>query len=176
MPIKQITHKKYRSTTIIGDSIIKDIKTFKIKRDIPAGDKIYVKSFSGATIADLTHHVKPSVSYNPDLFIIHGGSNDLRSKKSPDEIAQDVINLATDIKTQDNEVMVSGIVFRSDKYDLNAKGRNVNKILMEKCAAMKFYYIDNSNVNKFHLNGSGLHLNFNGTKQLANNFLDCILL
>ena len=72
--------------------------------------------------------------------------------------------------------MVSGIVFRSDKYDLNAKGRNVNNLLIDKCAAASLCYIDNSNLNETHLNGSGLHLNFKGTKHLANNFLDCITL
>ena len=39
---------KYRSTTIIGDSIIRDIKQHRIRKDLP-GNKIFIKSFSGAT-------------------------------------------------------------------------------------------------------------------------------
>lgn len=36
-------------------------------------------------------------------------------------------------------------------------------------------FCDNSNVSrKYHLNGSGLHLNTNGTITLADNFLRCL--
>ena len=166
--------KKFRSTTIIGDSIIKDIKQYKLKIDLPVGDKIHVKSFSGATVNDMTHYIIPSKAYKPDLFIIHGGSNDLRSEKTPNEIAEEIINLATDTKTPDNEIMVSGLVYRNDF--LNSKGQEVNNILMDKCAAENIYFINNSNISEFDLNGSGLHLNFRGTTRLANNFLDCISL
>ena len=166
--------KKARSTTIIGDSIIKDIKQYKMKKDIPYGDKIHVKSFSGSTVADLTHYVKPSIAYQPDLFIIHGGSNDLRSEKTTIQIAEEIINLASDIKTPNNEVMISGLVYRNDF--LNDKGQEVNGILIEKCAENNIYFINNNNITEFDLNGSGLHLNFRGTSRLANNFLDCITL
>ena len=37
---------------------------------------------------------------------------------------------------------------------------------------MKLKYIDNFNIDpKFHLNRSGLHLNYEGTVILANNFI-----
>ena len=145
-----------------------------MKKDIPYGDKIHVKSFSGSTVADLTHHVKPSIAYQPDLFIIHGGSNDLRSEKTTMQIAEEIINLASDIKTPNNEVMVSGLVYRNDF--LNDKGQEVNGILIEKCAENNIYFINNNNITEMDLNGSGLHLNFRGTSRLANNFLDCITL
>ena len=69
--------------------------------------------------------------------------------------------------------MVSGIVGRNDEH--HKKGMDVNTILKTKCIENSLNFIDNSNIsiNK-HLNGSGLHLNFNGTVRLANNFLDAI--
>ena len=35
-----IKRKHYRSTTIIGDSIVKDVKSYKMRKQIPKGDKI----------------------------------------------------------------------------------------------------------------------------------------
>ena len=171
---RKLKKKKFRSTTIIGDSIIKDSKQYKLKIDLSVGDKIHVKSFSGATVDDMTHYIKPSLAYKPDLFIIHGGSNDLRSEKTPNEIAEEIMNLVMNTKTPDNEIMVSGLVFRKDY--LNAKGQEVNNILIDKCTTENIYFINNSNISELDLNGSGLHLNFRGTNRLANNFLDCISL
>ena len=68
--------KKYRSTTIMGRSLIKDIKAYKMRDSITKGDRIYVKSFSGATISDMEDYVKPSLKYNPDLVILQIGTND----------------------------------------------------------------------------------------------------
>lgn len=166
-------NKKYRSTTIIGDSLIKDIKGYKLKKAINNGDKVYVKAFPGASTECMEHFVKPSIKYNPDLFILHTGSNDLRKNKSPREIADGIVNLATKIKTSNNDVIVSGIIERCD--DLNSKAKKVNELLINKCSMLDIYFLDNSNISPdIHLNGSGLHLNYNGTVELANNFLDII--
>ena len=71
------------------------------------------------------------------------GTNDLRSEKSPEDIAEDIINLTRDIKTDENEVVVSGIVPRGDS--LNEKATKVNFVLKSRCSILKFHFIDNSN-------------------------------
>ena len=79
------------------------------------------------------------------------------SDKSPIEIATGILNLAQDLKTDKNEVMLSGIVPRRDK--LNDKGKLVNDDLKALCAENNFHFIDNSNINvNTHLNYSGLLL------------------
>lgn len=164
---------KHRSTTIIGDSIIKHINPFKMKKDMHKGDKLYIKSFPGATTECMSDYVKPSLKFNPDLIIIHTGANDIRSTKSPEIIANDIVNLATKIKSNHNDVIVSGLIARND--ELNTKSQQVNVILFDKCNERNLFYIDNTNIiARKHLNSSGVHLNLNGTAQLANNFLDCI--
>ena len=71
--------------------------------------------------------------------------------------------------------MVSGIVPRN--YNMNGKGQKVNDLLKLICAQKNITYIDNSNIlPEKHLNGSGLHLNYRGTIELASNFLDSIKL
>ena len=44
-------------------------------------EKLYVKSFSGATVSCMTDYVKPTMKFNPDAVLIHCGTNDLRSEK-----------------------------------------------------------------------------------------------
>ena len=83
------------------------------------------------------------------------------------------MELASEMKLSNNEVMVSGIVQRRDK--LNEKGKEVNKPLQASCKSTNFYFIDNSNINTdYHLNGSGLHLNTRGTYTLGSNLVNAI--
>ena len=83
------------------------------------------------------------------------------------------MELASEMKSSNNEVMVSGIVQRRDK--LNEKGKEVNKLLQASCKSKNFYFIDNSNINPdYHLNGSGLHLNTRGTYTLGSNLVNAI--
>lgn len=65
---------------------------------------------------------------------------------------------------------VSGIVPRGDR--LNEKAMDVNGKLERMCQRRKIPFIDNRNIDpNLHLNGSRLHLNYQGTFFLANNFL-----
>ena len=83
------------------------------------------------------------------------------------------MELVADMKDDDNEICVSGLVRRND--ELNGKAVEVNKFLSKKCSFQNIPFIDNSNIDeRCHLNGSGLHLNYGGTCILANNFLNCI--
>ena len=59
---------------------------------------------------------------------------------------------------------LSRTVKRADK--LNGKALEVNKALERECDRMKLKYIDNSNIDpNLHLNRSGLHLTYEGTRQ-----------
>ena len=59
-------------------------------------------------------HARPSIRRKPDLIILHYGTNNLREAKPANEIADDVIKLATKIKSDENNVMVSGLTMRAD--------------------------------------------------------------
>ena len=161
-----------RKITIIGDSIIKNVLAHKMQVGINSSDKVYVKSYSGSTIADMFHHVIPSKRYKPQMFIIHAGANDIRSTKTSENIASELIELGLDLKTDVNQVIISGLTNRNDRW--NDKGMQVNHILISKCVDAEIGFIDNSNITYQHLNGSGLHLNFQGTALLARNFIQTI--
>ena len=135
-------------------------------------EKIYVKTFSGATVADMDDYSKPTQKHKLDVIILHAGTNDLKLTKSPEDISDDIIKLALDMKTDVNEVIVSGIIKRDDEH--NEKGRKVNDFVIIECAKYALCFLDNSNISKKHLNGSGLYLNYHGTVTLANNFFRII--
>ena len=59
-------------------------------------------------------------------FILHTGTNDLASSKTSQEIANSIINLACQLKTDSHDVSVSTIIVRGDDKKLNEKGCEVN--------------------------------------------------
>ena len=95
-----------RSITIMGDSMIKELKPHLMRNYLRSkNDKLYVHSFSGATTKQMEHYSKPPMAYNPDLVILHTGTNSLRGESTPEEVADEVIDLATNLKTEHNEIV-----------------------------------------------------------------------
>lgn len=166
---------KRRTTTILGDSTIKNIRPKMVKDNLPPGEKVYLKSFSGATVSNMYHYSIPSLQYEPDLVIMHVGTNDLRTEKSPKEIANEIIKLSISISTEYNDIMVSSITARSDKC--SDKANMVNEELKRLCHENKLMYIDNGNIRtRYHISNDKLHLNDNGSRELAANFANAIRL
>jgi hypothetical protein len=96
--------------TIIGDSMTKRINGGKLSKS----HKVTSKSFSGATIEDLEHHVKLSLKYKSDNIIIHAGTNNLR-KDSPKEMKKKLDKLVSGIKTElpNVDIAISSVIKRS---------------------------------------------------------------
>ena len=162
---------KHRSVAILGDSTIKNIEPHKVRKSLKTDQKVYIKSFPGASTKDMESYSIPTKSYGNDLIILHCGTNDLRTSKSPNEISRMILELANDMKTEDNDVMISGILPRND--ELNSKGKSVNSNLKTLCKD-KYHFIDNSNIAFRHLNSSKLHLNIDGDYMLGSNFVNAI--
>ena len=163
-----------RTTTIVGDSMINPIKQLNLQQSTPSS-KVYIKSFPGATCEDMSDYVKPSLKHSPDLLIIHAGTNDLRSS-TPEEVTERLVNLATSMKTSENQIVISSLINRADH--LNAKVTQVNYMLAYKCQLLKIGYLNNSNIGLQHLQGGGkwggLHLNEDGAHILKQNFINII--
>ena len=160
------------SITLLGDSMIKGIEGYKMRQGMSSGERVFVRSFPGAKTRCMHDYSKPTLTYEPDAIVLHVGTNDLRDSTSAAEIGNEIIELAKEIKSVKNDVIVSGIILRNDSN--NKKGNEVNAFLKSKCSENSFLYCDNSNISRNCLNGSGLHLNPKGTVLLANNFLECL--
>ena len=120
----------------------------------------------------MVHYAKTSLEYDPNIIILHCRKNDLRAEKEPDEIANDIVRLGKSMMNEGNDVMISSLIKRSDRY--GEKADLVNKKLKNICNQNSIDYIDNSNLQDSHLSRDGFHLNFKGTLALCDNFVNAI--
>ena len=148
------------SVVVAGDSIIKYVKGWELSNDEQI---VSVKSFSGATVDDMGDFLKPSIRKRPDKLIIHAGTNDVRSS-SPTTIAKKVTELAEQFKKESSNtrIIISSLVTGSDNQDLARKVNDTNNIIKSNCCKKNWVFLDNSNINRSHLNYRGLHLNHEG--------------
>ena len=123
-----------------------------------AKERVFIKSFPGATLSDMEHYIQPSMKHKPGMIILHCGTNDLRTTQTAEEIAEEITNLANTIKNEKNEVIISSITVRNN--NLHKKGLAVIQFLKSKCEGSNLYlFCDNSNISRDCLNASGVHLN-----------------
>ena len=83
--------------------------------------------FSRSTTEDMITYIKPPLKRNPDRFIAHVRTNDLRSNQELEIIARNIVEVACNSKIDTNEVLISGRILRRD--NLNGKGGLVNIFL-----------------------------------------------
>ena len=106
--------------------------------------------FSGSATADMMTYIKPPLKRNPDCFIIHRRTSNLKSKQDPENIAINILENVNSSKNDTSKVLISSIVPR--KYSLNGKGCLVI-IFLETFLWKK------------------IHLNTLGSRILADNFI-----
>ena len=71
-----------KRVVLLGDSIIKNINGYELSNQVEKG-KIYVESYSGSKIRCMEDHAKPTSRTDPDHIILHVGTNDLPTRKTP---------------------------------------------------------------------------------------------
>ena len=155
------------TTVIIGDSIIRNIQGWQLGKEV--GHQVVVKSFVGATTSNMSHYVKPTLDKEPDQIILHAGTNDI-GKLSPNEIADNIVNLAREIESStDAQVIISELVTRSE---LSASGDvdAVNKRLRKFCNQRQWHFLRHDDIHSTDLNRGGLHLGETGIAKMYNNF------
>ena len=124
--------------------MVKHLNGWEISKKLNANCKVFAKTFSGAKTTSMHDYVKPSVRSSPDHFILHAGTNDLLSDKSPEEIARSIIDLATSIKNEKHDVSMFNIIIRAHDKKLEEKRCVVNCFLGKVCKEKNFYLINHS--------------------------------
>ena len=119
-------------------------------------EKFVVKLFGGAITKDIESYIQPA----PSNVILHFGTNELKTSSDPEQIAENIINLANSMKTDKDNVIISELTSQNDQ--LNKKAKEVNEFLTRECNNRN---IDNMNA-QIHRNVSGLRLNCKGTNIL----------
>lgn len=172
--VKRRKKKGKRSITILGDSMVKELNPWLMQKKMNnKADKIYSHAFSGAKIDQMHHFANAFMPLDPNLVILHVGTNNLRESTSAENIANDIVKLASSLKNDNNDIMVSSIIDRKD--NVREKARQVNNFLKIKCDELNLPYIKHDNITSdTHLKPKGVHLNKTGTSLLASNFITWI--
>ena len=161
------------SVTILGDSMLKQLDVNRVRRSIDSNKRVIIRTFSVATIEDMKHYVERTLKRNPKAIIIHAGTNNI-PRDRPEEIVSKLNDLGQHIEFNSKcRVIISSLITRSND-NLNTKITTTNNLLANLCSKNNWLFINHININKSHLNASGLHLNTRGTFTLAKNLSDCI--
>ena len=92
-----------------------------------------VRPFSSAKTKDMEYYITPTKRhFDPGIYILHVGTNDLTLDDKPEEITEHIVNIATSLKTENNTIMILNIVTRGDSK--KEKAEAVNKLLVDICA------------------------------------------
>ena len=146
---------------ILGDSIVKDVDGYLLAKGLSPNKKFNVKvrSFSSAETIDIKGYTKPTKrDFNPDLYILHVGTNDLSLNDIPEVIPSHIIDTAISMVTEKTKIIVSNIFPRSDKY--KEKGEILSKMINKACHKESIPVINHNSINsKRILNQSKLHFN-----------------
>ena len=133
------------------------------------GPKRKVRSFPGATIADMFQYIVPLLRKKPSRVVAHVGTNDA-SFSTAKEIADDLNKLQNHIHAYlPDLVIISSPINRLDDHKKAITIRNVNGILKN---MSEISLIDNNNITAKHLGKRKLHLDISGSTMLARNILD----
>ena len=154
---------------IVGDSMIKELKGFELAKSIGHKKAVKIRSHPSAQIRCLVDHIQPIIRNNDtEHVLLHIGTNDLKSEKTPVQICHDIIHLTSVIRDKGIKVSISGIIQRNDQ--LNNKVLLVNDSLKKICESIGITFINNGNIRPdLHLNASKLHLNRRGNSILIGN-------
>ena len=155
---------------LVGDSMIKNVTNYDLRKKC-GNARIMVRSLGGAKIKNIENLIKDLLrESSPKAICVHVATNDISDEKSTDAITgemKDVINL---IKEKGIIPIISLITARKD--DFSEKVNVINEKLIQLCKAQNVFYIDHGNINKTHLNPGGLHITWQNTYLLKENFAD----
>ena len=170
---------KGTSTLIFGTSMIRSIDYQEFNQHYEKGTAKFQK-FNGHKMKHIKKYVTTHLDEErPDCVILQGGGNDLssdyRNADSLTKIANDIIDAAHECRRYHvKEIWISSVLPRSSAV-YQGRRSQLNKILKDLCYLYDFKFIENENiVIRNHILKDGVHLNNEGTIQLARNFLRCL--
>ena len=149
--------------------MIKNITGTSISR----GHTVKIRLHPGATSIDICDYIKPELHHQPDVIILHWGtnniSNEINTLKKLKKLLKKTEGYDTHKKSQ---VVISSLIKRYDQ-GFNEDTKSINEKIQTLCTSKDLPYIGNSNNDKSCLNRSKLHLNRlngKGSSFLPNNF------
>ena len=147
----------------------KDVDGYLLTGSLNRKYIVKIRPFSSAKTSDMEYYITPTKrDFDPGIYILHVGTNDLSLDDTLEEITEHLINIATSLKTENNTVVISNAVPRGDSN--TEKTEAVNKLVANICKQKEIPLIDHGNIStKRHLNKSRLHLNAYGKSVFVKN-------
>ena len=159
---------KRKRILIVGDSQLHGIDQTRMS----SNNDINVRLQRGLKVQRLFDILDEEIQHNPEEVIVHVGVNNIENDNVEELIEN--FNEISNVHADRFKITFSGIIRRSDKPELNTKIDMLNAELKSLSLNKGRDFIDNNNVKFGHLNRGGLHVNQNGQKRLAMNFMEQI--
>ena len=107
-------------------------------------------------------------TYKPDVVMLMSGTNNLSYGERPRAVISKNEHLVRVCHraSPSTKVVVSGLITRSDRSELNSHIKTINAVLERNSGNKDFSFMDNTNIGFNHLKRDGLHLNYNGKIKL----------
>lgn len=161
----ELSHKwNPKTTLVVGDSTIAGIDETRIS----GSRNVKVRTFPGATIADMYDYLKLLLKKCPDAIILHIGTNNAVNETSR-SILDSILSLKNFIQKSlpSSKVIISNLIQRT----CNGIASLAIAKLNEHLSNLELDIIDKSNISNDCLVRKGLHLNERGYGKLAINFI-----
>lgn len=162
-----------KKVLLLGNSLISRVHS----ASTTSGDSVSICHQSGATFKALTEELDSMADSGSIKHIyIVGGTRDVDSDASVENITNDVTSLIMKAKEVTSDVTVSSVLPRTDK-DVTERCCEVNRALEEACEETNILFVNqdnnfmfrNGSVDKAAYHGDGVHLNERGLRRLIGN-------
>ena len=155
-----------KNIVVIEDSMIKTVNG----GDVSRGDLVKIRPHPGTSMEELNDHIKPAIRKNPDIVVIHTGTNDLENNCNIVKSAKELVSAVKEIDKDNSLKVAFSIIINREDEDFKDKINNVNNgVNNNYCNSAGMDFIDNSNIDGACLNRGKLHLNRKKAAALAKN-------
>ena len=87
--------------------MVKDIDDYLFTGSIKRKFIVKVRPFSSTKMVDMQDHIKPMKGdFDPSLYLLHVGTNDVSLEDTPEAISKWIIATAESLKKEHNEVVI----------------------------------------------------------------------
>ena len=150
---------------VIGDSTIKHLQPRRLSRK----RRVICRTMRGAKIEDVAQRANDIASkHSVSEVIIHVGTNN--TSDDPETIAAKITSLCDTL--QATSVTISSIIHRQyQSLPERKKVDDANELLNSITTCKHWGFIDNRNINAYHLMTDGVHLDSVGVGILAKNII-----
>ena len=167
-----------KNVIIFSSSITKGIHAPRLNDRYESGH-LRFQRFHGAKARHMETYLSPVMFEElPDTVVIQAGGNDLKAKPGkklipPVMVANSLIDAGLACKQFSTQhVLIGGVTVRKSEFE-KKRAAEINEALEGQCKLNNFNFINNSAIREEHLY-DGIHLNKDGSKILADNYLQAL--